>query len=447
MLTVVCDILVVACIIGIFTRIFVSYPITGWLLGLAMAVLFVFNWHVDGANGFALSQDFVILCISLSIWLFISIGSNRRWKYLQIGAMGALLTLASCMRFSAVFIQLLFFVMLLMRGTASGKERFKNALAFLIASLVILILPIWTAVQTPQAFSINVFEMSMLRRQLAHKQQLMEGATLYGKLALILACLTQPFGIFPFLIGICLIVLTVLGRRKLEVSNLQSAVLAMLVPVIFLMIAVCDPEVLYENFAILIPFIIISFAYPLLYLRKLDKDGSTHELFVVAAVLVIICTISQVYYQPYMLRRTSILLFRPKTWVPMKFHQLSRDIAEKTKDPKLVVTLMPLYALEGGCNIYTELSAGWMGCSIASSMPASKRKATNTLNGDTFKELLKEAPPSAVVIKRISKSAMGLVLLRIAKTDWPKQHYDKTVWERIEYTLPNEPNLVAYFGL
>lgn len=448
-LTVVCDVLVAICIIGIFTRVFASFPIAGWLLGLAMAVLYVFNWHVDGANGFALSQDFVILCISLSLWLFISIESKRRWNYLRIGAMGALLTLASCMRFSAVFIQLIFFVMLLIRGAASGKERFKNALAFLIASLMILILPIWTAVQAPQAFSINVFEMPLLRRQLVLNHQLKTGATLYGKLAQIFACLIEPLGIFPFLIAICLVVFIALGFRRLDMSNFRNAVLAVLVPVIFLIIAVSAPEVLYENFAILIPFIIISFAYPLLYLRRAGISVP-HKPFRIVSLVVIACTISQVtyqsYYPPYMLQRTSII-FKPQTWVPMKLHEVSKDVAENTKDPKLVVTLAPLYALEGGCNIYTELSAGWDGCKLASVMSASRREVTNTLNAETFKEMLEERRPSAIVIEGLPLFPVGRVILQIAKTKWPEQHYDKSMWKRIEYPPPSEPNLVAYFRL
>ena len=446
LLTVVCDILVIISIIGIFQRVFASFPITGWLLGIAMAVLCVFNYHVDEVNGFALNQDFMILSILVSFWLFISTDFKRRSRYLRIGAMSALLTLATCMHLTAVFIQLLFFVMLLIQHAESGKQRLKTALPFLIAPTVVLILPIWTMVQAPRAFFINIFEMPVLRMQLIRRTQLMMGATVFGKFARILTYLTIPRGIFPFLIAICLIVLLVLCRHKLHITNLKDALLAVLVPVIFLIIAVCDPEVLYENFAILIPFIIISFAYPLLYLRRLDKDGSTHELFIVAAIVVIICTISQVYYQPYMLQRTSII-FRPQTWVPMKVHQISEEVARKTKEPKLVATLGPLYALEGGCDIYPELSSGWAGSKIASAISASKRKITNTLNAETFKEMLEERPPSGIVIdidpSKEQVSRVGLVLLRIAKTKWPAQEYDESVWERKEYPFV----IVAYFRL
>jgi len=445
MLTVVCDILVVVLIISIFQRVFASFPITGRLLGMAMAVLYVFNWHVDRVNGFALNQDFMILCIVVSFWLFVSIDFKRRSRYLRIGAMSTLLTLATCLHFTAVFIQLLFFVMLLIQRAESGKQRFKTVLALLIAPVIILILPIWTMAQAPRAFFINVFEMPMLKMQLIRKMQLMMGGGLYGKFSRILTYVTEPCGIFPFLIAICLVVLIVLGRQKLEKSNLRNAVLAILVPVIFLIIALCVPELLYENFAILVPFIIISFAYPLLYLRRLGTS-SPHKLFRTVSIIVIACTFSAVASQPVLLLRTSRIL-RPQTWVPMNLHQISEEMAQKTKEPKLVVTFAPLYALEGGCNIYTELSSGWMGCNIASHMSASKREAANTLNAKTFKEMLEKRPPSAIVIHKVLISPVGLVLIRIAKTKWPEQHYDESIWERIEYHFQNDPNFVAYFRL
>ena len=435
MLTVVCNILLAISIIGIFRHVFASFPVTGWLLGTAMVVLYVFNGHVDRASGFALDHDFVILCIVVSFWLFVSSNFNKRSRYLRIGAMSGLLTLASCMNFTAVFIQLLFFVMLLIQRAESGKERFKTVLPFLIAPLISLILPLWTMVQAPHAFYLNVFKMPILKMQLIRKMQLRMGLTLYNKFARILTYITDPRGIFPFLIVVCLIVLIVLGRRKLDLSNLTHAILAILIPVVFLLFPLCCPEVLYENFAILIPFIIISFAYPLLYLRRLRTNGPP-RLFNISSIIVIACAFSQVASEPLLLRRMS-LIFKPRDWVPMKVHQISEEVAEKIKEPKLIATLSPLYALESGCDIYLELASGWDGCKIASVLSDSKREITNTLNPKTFKEMLEERPPSAAVINidptKEQVSRIGLVLIRIGKTKWPEQEYDKSMWERKEY--------------
>jgi len=448
MLTVVCDILIVISIIGIFQRVFASFPVTGLLFGMAMAVLCVFNSHVShvihGVIGYALNQDFMILCILLSFWLFISTDFKRSSRYLRIGAMSALLTLATCLHFTAVFIQVLFFVMLLIQRAESGKQMCKTALPFLIAPVIVLILPVWTMVHAPRAFIINVFEMPLLRMQMIRKMQSITGGVLYGKCLNILFCI-EPSDIFPFLVAICLVVLIILGRHKLEISDLKNALLAILVPAIFLIIALCAPEFLYENFGMLIPFIIVSFAYPLLYLRRLGTK-SPYRLFRVVKIVVIACTFSAVASNPFSLLRIS-RIFRPQSWIPMKVHQISEEVAQKIKEPKLIVTLGPLYALESGCDIYPELSSGWEGCKIASILSASKRKITNTLNAETFKEMLGEKPPSGIIIDRDPRKELvppiGLVLIRIAKTKWPIQGYDESIWERKEYPF----DIVAYFGL
>ena len=444
-LTVVCDVLVVITVIGIFRSVFALYPITGWLLGMAMAVVCVFNCHFDETNGFALGYDFAILCILVSFWLLVSTDLQQRSRYLRIGAISALLTLATCLHFILVFVPVLFLIMLLIQGGESGKHRLKTALVFLIAPIIILLLPIWTMVQAPRAFFLNIFEMPILKMYLIRKTQLMMGMTFADKLVQIFSYLTDPAGIYPFLIVACLTVLIILGRRKLEPSKLKNTVLAVLVPVTLFIIALCSPQLMYENFAILVPFVIISFAYPLLYLRRLGEKGS-QRLFNIALVLVIACGFSQVATQAFLLFRIP-LIFRPQTWIPMRIHQIAEEVAQKTKEPKLIVTFAPLFALESGCEIYPELSSGWDGCKIASAISTSKREITNTLDPKAFKEMLAERPPSGIVIDILPGKeevpSIGMVLLRIAKTRWPRQEYDKSVWKRKEYS----PGLVAYFRL
>jgi hypothetical protein len=434
LLTVLCDILIVISIIGIFRHIFSAFPVAGWLLGMAMAIMCVFNGHFSRVSGFAINQDFMILCVLAFFWLFISTDFKQSSHYLRIGIMSALLTLASCMDFTAVFILLLFFIMLLVLRAGSTKERLKTVFVFLIAPVIVLILPVWTMLQSPHAFFINVFEMPLLRMRLMHRMNLMRGETLFGKLADILIYDAEHRDIFPFLVAICLVVLIVWCRRNLEISNSMNALLAVLVPVIFFVITLCTPDVSYECFAKLFPFIIVSFAYPLLYLRKLGV-GNPHKLYRIALIVVVACTFSQAASQPILQMTAGI--FRPQSWVPMRVHQISEEVAQKIKEPKLIVTLVPLYALESGCNIYLELSSGWEGCEIASALPVSKREITNTLSPGTFRKMIKQRPPSGVVIdintKKEEVSRLGLVLLRIAKTRWPDQEYDENVWERIDH--------------
>jgi len=110
MVSVVCDILVMVCIVGIYRRSFKPFAISGMLFGLAGAVLYVFNPLVDYANGYAWNHDVVILCVVLSFRLFVSIDFERKARYWRIGAIGALLTFATCMRITTALVELLFFV-------------------------------------------------------------------------------------------------------------------------------------------------------------------------------------------------------------------------------------------------------------------------------------------------------------------------------------------------
>jgi hypothetical protein len=127
----------------------------------------------------------------------------------------------------------------------------------------------------------------------------------------------------------------------------------------------------------------------------------------------------------------------PETWVPIQLHKVSEDIAEKLKTQnhvlsavegsKFILTLAPLYALEGGCEIYPELSAGSIVYRIADSMTPADRAVTHTVGPKTLGALLEKDPPSAVLLgvemKRLEEplfeSAVGL-----ERENWETKTYD-----------------------
>ena len=76
-----CDILIAICILAIFCRAFKSRHIEGLLPGSAGLCLYLFNPFVNYANGYAWNHDFVILCVILSYWLFISTDFQAKSKY------------------------------------------------------------------------------------------------------------------------------------------------------------------------------------------------------------------------------------------------------------------------------------------------------------------------------------------------------------------------------
>ena len=425
-LSVVCDVLVVTCIIGIYRRVFNCFSTTGPLLGISAAVLYAFNPLVDRTNGCAWNHDAVILCIMLSFWLFISIDFRRKTKYWRIAVIGALLTIATGMRITMALVQLLFFVMLLTQPAESTKQRFKTVMPFLLASAVFSIWPIWTVAAAPRAFFMNIFQLPMIERQLWSK-----AVVIYGKFELLLLCLTIPGGVLPVLIAACLCVILIRDRHKLTISNPRNLLLAVLLPLALLMLSLTAPVMLGQHMAIFVPFLVVSFVYPLLYIRNLGNSSSFHKHFRIASIVVIACVFAAVGSKSIVLLRIPKLL-RPQSWVPIQVHKISLDIARKTKGPKQILTLFPLYALEGGCNIYTELATGQFAYTIVDRLSGADRDITHTVGPKTVRELFEKFPPSAVILE-LKDRYLEEPIQKAVKNDWSSRIYDKSIWERKEY--------------
>jgi 4-amino-4-deoxy-L-arabinose transferase-like glycosyltransferase len=437
--SVVCDILIVLCIIGIYRSVFESFDIEGRLLGAAAAVLYTFNQIVYSNSGFAWSHDVVILCILLSFWLFISADFKKESRYWRIALIASLLTVATCMRINMVLVQLLFLAMLLVQPVDSAGQRFKTTLVFLAAMAAVLVWPVWTLILAPRSFFINVFRIPLLHNKL--QQQV---GTIYGKLELTLVSLTVPAGILLALVTAYLCVVFVSNRRRLTITRPINLSLAVLLPVIAFIVVLTSPTMYRQYFSMPIPFIIICFAYPILYLRRLNS--AIH--FKLVGCLMAACVFVAVASYPAALFGITVVL-KPQTWTALWVHKTSEQISAKTKDPKLILTLGPLYALEGGCRIYPQFSAGPFVYGVADKMSASELMVTNTVSPKTFKQMLDNAPPSATIVG-VEHRSFEQMLIRVGKPRWPEQFYDENIWERKQYHKPWEKkkdrqDLVVYF--
>jgi len=106
-------------------------------------------------------------------------------------------------------------------------------------------------------------------------------------------------------------------------------------------------------------------------------------------------------------------------------HKISQDIAGKTKEPKRILTLAPLFSLEGGCNIYTELSCGSIVYRIGDRLSALNRDITHTVGPRTLSKLMEKEPPSAVIINVEGMKFLEEPLIKTAvKSDWERKVYE-----------------------
>ncbi len=416
-----CDVLVVVCIVGIYRRVFSSFPVSAMLLGTSAAILYVFNPFVDYANGFAWNNDVVILCVILSFWLFISIDFKKKSKYWRIAVIAALLTLATCMRVTLALVQLLFFAVLLTRPADSIKQKFKTILPFLVAAAVVAIWPLWTIALAPRAFFLNLFQMSILNNEWVHQTGMF-----HSKLEMIILFLTTLGCFVLVLIAIYLCLIITWKRCERTISGAPNLLLAVLLAFVFFIIALAMPVTLEQHLAMPVPFIVISFAFPLLYLRKPDSDTGPNKHFKLACVLIIAGVVAAVASYPLVLHRIP-KLFDPQSWTPIQLHRVSEDIAEKTKNPKRILTLAPLYALEGRCDIYPQLASGPFVYRVADLMTASDLETVKAVGPKTLKALLEKSPPSGVILGvelDFLEAPLFQMTVQTDSKNWERKNYE-----------------------
>jgi len=412
-----CDILTMVCIAGIYRCVFKPLTIAGMLLGLAASVLYVFNPLVDYTNGYAWNHDVVILCVVLSLWLFVGADFQQKREYWRIAAIGALLTFATWMRITTAIVELLFFAILLSLPAKSIGQRFKSALPFLTASALVSLWPVWVIAQAPRAFYLNIVKIPMLYGQWLH-----EIGMVFDKFDLTFACLTRAGYLVLILLAIYLFAAIAVLRRRLKIESGRNLLLAALLPVIFFAIALIPPTMWQQYLGVPVPFLVISLAFPLSLLRRLGDKAIARKHFRIAAALTALCAVVAFLSYPQVLYRTPFA-FVPDRWAPVEMHKLSQDIAGKTKEPKQILTLAPLLALEGGCDIYTELSAGAIIYRIADSLSAEEREITHTAGPESLLKLLEEKPPSAVILGVEMQRLETPIFESVVKSDWKRQNY------------------------
>ncbi|HUT28726.1 MAG TPA: hypothetical protein VMX13_02955 [Sedimentisphaerales bacterium] len=426
--SILCDILVVVCIIGIYRRVFTPFETCRIWLGLAGVVLYLFNPLVDYANSYAWNHDVVTSCVILSFWLFISSNSADKPRPWQTAAIGALLTLATSMRITTALVQMLFFAFILTRSAPSLRQRLKNITPFLVATALTLLWPAWVVLHAWRPFLLNLIKIPALYGAWLHKIGMV-----HSKPELIYTCLTTPGYLALISIVIYVSLITGCRHRKLTISNARCLLLAALLVLTFFVIALIPPTIWRQYLAMPVPFLVVTLAYPLRYLRTAAPEGAPHKHFRLAVVLLAACVTVGVTTYPVLLYRTPILL-APEAWVPIRLHKTSEDISQLANPPKRVLTLAPLFATEGGCTIYPELSAGAIVYRIADSLTPPERALTHTVGPETLAALVERRPPSVVVL------GVEMDLLEASLFDSTLQRNDQK-WEKKVY----DGGITAYF--
>ncbi|MHC4637123.1 MAG: ArnT family glycosyltransferase [Planctomycetota bacterium] len=414
-----CDIATAICIVLIFRNVFRGYEISGTLAGLFGAIFFVFNSAVSYMSGYAWNHDVVVFCVVLSYLLFMWYDFKNGSSVFCTAAIGALLTIATFMRATTILVYLIFFIMLFLLPAESLKKRIKNILPFLAGTAVFLIWPIWVIIQGPRAFYLNVFRIPQLNSEYSRQMEIVR-----SKANLTIISLTEPGYFLLFVAAIFFGVTIFLLRRKLVVTDGRKAILAVLLSLVFFVIAYIPPSIWFQYFGVPVAFVIISFSYPLLYLRKLKSSGRPDIYFRTAYTLLAAFSIATMILNITPMKNM-IRLFDIGQWEPIKIHNMSREVMSQVKGSQLILTLSPVYAIEGGGEIYPELSAGTFAYRVADALSESQREITHTVGVSSISVLLKTRPPDAVIIGSESRDFEVAAIKKAISEHWEKRISNK----------------------
>ncbi len=423
LVSVLCDILVVLFILLIYRSIFGPDRHAGLLLGLAAAVLYVFNPLVDYAAGYAWNHDVVILCVVASLGLFVTTDFQKGSRFWRMGLVGALLTFATCIRVTTVLVELLFLAAVLVIAGGSVLNRLRTALPFCAAALIVALWPLWVIAQAPQAFWLNLVQIPTLYGRWLH-----EIGKTFDKAALTVDALTQPGYLALLALDVYLIVIVWRERSRLDRTERQKAVVVALLPLLFFAIAYIPPTMWHQYLAVPVPFLAIALAYPLAALRRHADESKSRRWCRLTCGLVGAAAIVAVLAGPIVLYRC-LFLAVPERWIPVEFHKTSAKIAAGLSEPGPVLTLGPLHALEGGRDIYPELSCGSVVYRVADRMAAPERQITHTVGPESLPELVRARPPAGVIvgIEPSYFASLEEPLRKLVPSDWLRDTYDETL--------------------
>jgi hypothetical protein len=220
-------------------------------------------------------------------------------------------------------------------------------------------------------------------------------------------------------------------RSNLNREERQKMVATALLPPVFLLIAYIPPTMWLQYMAAPVPFIVIALAYPLLALdrrteKRANESKSARSPVRIGPLAAFAAAGISILAYPSVLSRAVFVLV-PEKWEPVRVHRVSRELTQGVAEPKRVLTLGPLYALEGGGDIYPEFSCGDIAYRIADRMTPEERAITRTIGPATLSEMVLDRPFDAVITGVEPKEFTFLEepLRQLVPSDWRRRSVDR----------------------
>jgi 4-amino-4-deoxy-L-arabinose transferase-like glycosyltransferase len=416
--SVVCEIGIVVCIAGISRSILKQFG--RWAAGFAIgaALIYAMNPFVIYACGYAWNHSAVILCVLICLWLFAKMDPDKM-NFRRLCVIGALLTFAMFMRPTTAVVYAVFAVVIMFMAPGRLRKGKATALPFVVGTLVLAVWPLIAIYKAPEAFFLNVVRIPALNAAF-----LRQVGWVHDKAQLTKAALFDPAYIGLIIPGIFLWVTNFVGSRVSLKSDNLKGLFFVVVAVAFVVIVFIPPTMWIQYWAAPVAFIAVALVYPLNHLcQVVEEDTRMRRYLVTAAILVAIAAGASLYRGLPTAVANVVNMLDADAWVPIRVHKISKDIRQKAAVRGPALTLSPLYAIEGGSEIYLEFSAGPFVYRIADKLSDSQRRIVHGAGAAELKELVESRPPSVVILGTEPKLLEEPILEQVIGADWQREVY------------------------
>jgi 4-amino-4-deoxy-L-arabinose transferase-like glycosyltransferase len=367
-------------------RVFTRFTVSG-----AACLLLITNPIFTYTSGRAWNHDFPTLLTLAAVGLFLRAKPSahpRRWLLTS----GALVGLAIGTRLTYLLALLPFGFAILFGRSASEELGKRSASIAFGAGLALASLP-WLALfaAAPRQFVFGNITYQTLntdyRELLAHRV----GETLLGKAVFFYHLLVDnPANLLLFLaFGIAAVwIAAQLLKRNLDLSR-EIILLGGLALVLFAGAFAATPS-WYQYFYAPVPFLVLTITLAASFVRPADAHWE-RTLSWIAAVVLLAGGIGVVSQSDWRSVRDA------GSWIPVQAHELGDEVAGFVRQGT-VLTLAPIFPLEGGLGIYNSLATGPFSWRVAPLLTQEKRREMGLITYGDLGTSLEANPPAAILV-------------------------------------------------
>jgi hypothetical protein len=376
-------------------------------MAIGVGVMILVNPLFTRTAGRSWNHDFPAF-FSLLGFLAISRGLQSRSLGL-LAASGLAVGIAVTTRLTFATELLPFVVFVLIYPNISLARRAGLLAAFAVGCLLAMLPSIWVWAQSPVNAYFGNFQYPAFNTKwhwihddLAHHRD-----TILAKIGFFIlnTCLAMPGN---GIVAGGFVVLSVIALRRRLGSEFQAQLLTLILLAASQLAAglVPSPPFVQYYFAAT-PFMLLGVILCLANIPDLAADRRRDWIWITC--LAISLPFGIVEY------RDLPRLFWIPSWWPVQAHEVGEQIARLT-GPAEVLTLDPIYVLEGGLDIYPATATGCFGMRVGDYLTPAQRSEFKMWGTDEVKNLFETDPPKAVMISPGSDGDIEALFTRLAQS-------------------------------